>query len=273
MKDLFPRILGALIYIIALLGGLYFRQPYWWFICTILLMVTMYEWMRLDTPHHSNKNTRLYLPSALVLFIFIQFSFFMADRAYGPVWNNIVILLGIAYYFFCALVFRKEFFHRKSIPGLFLYILIPFIFLYILGLAIPPTFLLLLFCIIWINDTFAYLGGSMYGRTKLAPSISPGKTWEGTISGIIAAGLAAYVAARHLLDMEQYAIWFSIGMIVAIFGNLGDLFESKIKRKHRIKDSGNFLPGHGGALDRMDSLLFAIPVYYIFVTILNIQSQ
>src|SRR5690606_19384025 len=130
-----------------------------------------------------------------------------------------------AYYFFCALVFRKEFFHRKSIPGLFLYILIPFIFLYILGLAIPPTFLLLLFCIIWINDTFAYLGGSMYGRTKLAPSISPGKTWEGTISGIIAAGLAAYVAARYLLDMEQYAIWFSIGMIVAIFGNLGDLFE------------------------------------------------
>src|SRR5690606_41176165 len=61
------------------------------------------------------------ISSALVLFIFIQFSFFMADRAYGPVWNNIVILLGIAYYFFCALVFRKEFFHRKSIPGLFLY--------------------------------------------------------------------------------------------------------------------------------------------------------
>ena len=270
MNDLLPRIFGALIYIIALLGGLYFRQPYWLFICTLLMVIAMYEWSSLKIIDHKNK---IILTTGLTLLIFLQFALFLANMAYGAAWNNIAILLGIAYYLFCALVFRREVFHRKFTPGLFLYILIPFVFLYMLGLAIPPTYLLMLFCIIWTNDTFAYLGGKVLGRTKLAPAISPGKTWEGTISGILAAGIASYIAARYLLDMEQYSIWFSIGVLVAIFGNLGDLFESKIKRKHNKKDSGTLLPGHGGVLDRMDSLLFAIPIYYIFVTILNVPMQ
>lgn len=267
MKDLMPRIIGALIYIIALLGGLYLRQPYWLFICTILLVVAMYEWSRMEASIDKNKITFI---TGLTLFIFLQFALFLTKFAYGAVWNNLAILMGIAYYAFCSLVFRKGFFERKYVPGMFIYILIPFVFLYLLGLAIPPTFLLMLFCIIWINDTFAYLGGKMYGRTKLAPRISPGKTWEGTITGIFVAGIASYLASRYLLDMVQHAIWFSIGILVAIFGNMGDLFESRVKRRHNIKDTGTFLPGHGGILDRMDSMIFAIPIYYIFVTILNI---
>lgn len=270
MKDLLPRIIGALIYIIALLGGLYFRQPYWLFVCTLLFVIAMYEWSSLQQVANKNK---IFLYTGLNLLLFLQFILFFASKAYGPVWNNIAILLGIAYYLFCSLVFRKHFFKRKFTPGLFLYILIPFVLLYMLGLAIPPTYLLMLFCIIWTNDTFAYLGGRMYGRTKLAPAISPGKTWEGTLTGIVFAGSTSYVFASYIFQIEEYAIWFSIGILVAIFGNLGDLFESKIKRRHKIKDSGTLLPGHGGILDRMDSLLFAIPLYYIFVTILNVPMQ
>ncbi len=270
MKDLLRRILGASMYIIALLGGLYFRQPYWLLVCTLLLIVAVYEWSRLQDNIRINK---VILFSGLVLFLFLQFSLFLAEWAYGAAWNNLAILLGIAFYFFCALTFRKDVFSKKFIPGVFLYILVPFLFLYILGLAMPPTFLLMLFCIIWTSDTFAYIGGKLFGRNKLIPSISPGKTWEGAISGILAAGIAAFVVARYLLDLEKFSIWFSIGILVAIFGILGDLFESKIKRKHNIKDSGTLLPGHGGILDRMDSLLFAIPIYYIFVTILNSHVQ
>lgn len=270
MNDLLPRIVGALIYIIALLGGLYFRQPYWLFVCTLLFVFAMYEWSSMKTNMNKNKT---FLLTGLCLFIFLQFTLFLATKAHGPAWNNLAILLGTTYYLFCSLVFRKEIFAQKFVPGLFIYILIPFTFLYMLGLAIPPNYLLMLFCIIWINDTFAYLGGKMFGRTKLAPRISPGKTWEGTIIGIGVAGLMSYIAARYLIEMEEYAIWFSIGIIVAIFGNVGDLFESKIKRRHGIKDSGKLLPGHGGILDRMDSLLFAIPLYYIFVTILNVPIK
>lgn len=270
MKDLLRRILGASMYIIALLGGLYFRQPFWLLVCTLLLIVAVYEWSRLQ---ERLKKNEVILFSGLILFLFLQFSLFFAHMAYGATWNNLAILLGIAFYLFCALTFRNDVFHRKFIPGAFFYILVPFIFLYILGLAIPPHFLLMLFCIIWTSDTFAYIGGKLFGRTKLIPSISPGKTWEGAISGILAAGIAALVFARYLLDLEQFSIWFSIGILVSIFGILGDLFESKIKRKHNIKDSGTLLPGHGGILDRMDSLLFAIPIYYIFVTILNSHVQ
>ncbi len=270
MKDLLRRILGASIYITALLSGLYFRQPVWLLICTLLLVIALYEWSRLQKKPNFNKTV---LFTGLAIFIFLQFSLFLADLAYGPAWNNITILMGIAFYLFCALVFRKDCFYRKFIPGIFFYILVPFVFLYILGLAIPPHYLLMLFCIIWISDTFAYLGGKLFGRTKLIPAISPGKTWEGAISGILAAGIASLITARYILLLEQSSIWFSIGILVAIFGILGDLFESKIKRRHNIKDSGTLLPGHGGILDRMDSLLFAIPIYYIFVTILNIHIQ
>lgn len=270
MKDLFRRILGASIYILLLLGGLYFRQPIWLFVCALLLIVAQYEWTRLQD-RLSTRQTILF--SGIILFLFLQFGLFFAGKAYGSAWNNFSILAGIGFYLFCGLVFRKALFHRKYVAGSFLYILIPFMFLYILGLAIPPTYLLLLFSIIWISDTFAYLGGRLMGKNKLMPSVSPGKTWEGAITGILAGGVSATLTAKYIFHFEQYSIWFSIGILVSIFGILGDLFESKIKRKHHIKDSGTLLPGHGGVLDRMDSLLFAIPLYYIFITILNIHIR
>jgi len=270
MEDLIKRLTGASIYIVALLGGLYFRQPVWLFVCAFLLIVAIFEWSRLGISSNPNQNI---LTSAIVLFLFLQFGLFFSSKAYGPAWNNFSILSGIAYYLFCALVFREPLFSNKYIPGTFIYILIPFIFLYLLGMAIPPTYLLLLFSIIWVSDTFAYLGGKLFGRRKLAPSISPGKTWEGAISGTLFAGISAILTAKYLLKLEEYSIWFSIGILVAIFGILGDLFESKIKRRHGIKNSGTLLPGHGGILDRMDSLLFAVPIYYICVIILNIHIR
>lgn len=126
---------------------------------------------------------------------------------------------------------------------------------------------------IWINDTMAYLVGSFIGRTPLT-KISPKKTWEGTIGGIVLAIIATGLFFSNLnpeiairdfkYDFSNYHFYIIAGLC-AIFGTLGDLFESKLKRLADVKDSGNFMPGHGGFLDRFDSLLFAIPAVWVYV--------
>lgn len=128
------------------------------------------------------------------------------------------------------------------------------------------TFLLPLIVVvlIWINDTMAYLVGSFIGKTSLSP-ISPKKTWEGTIGGIILtmlAGAAYGYWGKSPLALEHM---IAIAVIVAVFGNLGDLAESKLKRTAGIKDSGNIMPGHGGALDRFDSLLLVVPAVFVYL--------
>lgn len=116
---------------------------------------------------------------------------------------------------------------------------------------------------IWINDTMAYLVGSFIGKTPLT-KISPKKTWEGTIGGamlcVVVIALIAYFS--KLLTVMDAAI---IAALCSIFGTLGDLFESKLKRMADVKDSGSFMPGHGGFLDRFDSLLFAVPAVWVYV--------
>lgn len=122
---------------------------------------------------------------------------------------------------------------------------------------------------IWINDTMAYLVGSFIGKTPLT-KISPKKTWEGTIGGIILCviviGFLYPIIIANFSDSETKGyIWFVIPAICAIFGTLGDLLESKIKRMADVKDSGSFMPGHGGFLDRFDSLLVAVPFVWLYI--------
>jgi len=122
---------------------------------------------------------------------------------------------------------------------------------------------------IWINDTMAYLVGSFIGKTPLT-KISPKKTWEGTIGGIILCvitiGFLYPIVLRGFSNSEINGdIWFIIPAICAIFGTLGDLLESKIKRMADVKDSGSFMPGHGGFLDRFDSLLVAVPFVWLYI--------
>jgi phosphatidate cytidylyltransferase len=121
---------------------------------------------------------------------------------------------------------------------------------------------------IWINDTMAYLVGSLIGKTPFS-KISPKKTWEGTIGGIIIGSIATGVFeflfnAWAYLDWPFYK-WFFIALIAAIFGTAGDLLESKLKRMADVKDSGALMPGHGGFLDRFDSLLVAVPFVWLYV--------
>ncbi|MBR5326605.1 MAG: phosphatidate cytidylyltransferase [Prevotella sp.] len=127
------------------------------------------------------------------------------------------------------------------------------------------------FVFLWINDTGAYICGSLLGKHKLFPRISPGKSWEGSIGGGIlvmaVAVLVWYLTEQYNMnDLQLSAIqWAGLGLTVVIFGTWGDLIESLFKRTLGIKDSGNILPGHGGMLDRFDSSLLAIPAAVVYL--------
>ncbi len=122
---------------------------------------------------------------------------------------------------------------------------------------------MLIIATIWINDTMAYIVGSFIGKTPLSP-ISPKKTWEGTVGGAILAVLVVTVIAVYWLELDMIQI-IIITITAAVMGTLGDLFESKLKRMAGVKDSGNFMPGHGGFLDRFDSLLLATPCVWLML--------
>ncbi|MDO4158974.1 MAG: phosphatidate cytidylyltransferase [Prevotellaceae bacterium] len=126
------------------------------------------------------------------------------------------------------------------------------------------------FIFLWANDTGAYCSGSLFGKHKLFPRISPGKSWEGSVGGaitvLIAAGIIGYLqnsqSAMTGLTIPQ---WMGLGLVVVVFGTWGDLVESLFKRTLGIKDSGNILPGHGGMLDRFDSSLMAMPAAVVYL--------
>lgn len=135
-----------------------------------------------------------------------------------------------------------------------------------------------IFIFLWTNDSGAYCCGSLLGKHKLFPRVSPGKSWEGSIGGcVLVLAVAALIGwwanngdMKHQLGM---AAWMGLGLVVVVFGTLGDLVESLFKRTLGIKDSGNLLPGHGGMLDRFDSALMAIPAAVIYLYTLTLYTQ
>ncbi|MBQ4082757.1 MAG: phosphatidate cytidylyltransferase [Bacteroidaceae bacterium] len=131
--------------------------------------------------------------------------------------------------------------------------------------AIP----LAMYVFIWINDTGAYLSGVTLGRHKLFPRISPKKSWEGSIGGALLTVACAFVVAHFFTFMNTWQ-WVGMALVIVLFGTFGDLTESMIKRQVGIKDSGHILPGHGGFLDRLDSMLFAIPATVIYLLALSL---
>lgn len=133
---------------------------------------------------------------------------------------------------------------------------------------------LLIFVMLWLNDSGAYIVGSLTGRHKLCPSISPNKTWEGFIGGVAITLISTYFLQSYcgnFFRMGNYGlgVWMLLASSTCIFGTIGDLIESKLKRKYGFKDSGNWIPGHGGLLDRIDSFLIAFPVAFLLLLFLE----
>jgi len=147
------------------------------------------------------------------------------------------------------------------------YVVLPFIAFFSLGFItaaydyrLPLGFMLIL----WGNDTGAYLMGKFFGKRRLFERISPNKTWEGFVGGVLLAVATALVLAHYFAILASWK-WVGVALVVSLFGTFGDLVESMLKRSQQVKDSGAVLPGHGGLLDRFDGLLFAAPAVLAFL--------
>ena len=188
----------------------------------------------------------------------------------------LIIMVGCLYEFAKILKKINGKQYLVYLPLALIYIVMPLLMMIDLGITVNAdaiTYSALLPCAIifsiWINDTMAYLVGSFIGKTPFS-KISPKKTWEGTIGGallcIVVIALAGhFIPAAKIIGWQH---WLCIAAICAIFGTAGDLLESKLKRMADIKDSGDFMPGHGGFLDRFDSLLVATPFVWLYIKLL-----
>ena len=134
------------------------------------------------------------------------------------------------------------------------------------NIIFSPGIIIGFFILIWANDTGAYLTGMLFGRHKLMERISPKKTWEGFIGGLIIASVAAWFLSDWLGVVDKIH-WVIISLIISVAGTYGDLVESMLKRSTGVKDSGTIMPGHGGFLDRFDSAILSFPLVYLFISL------
>ncbi|MCA6066892.1 phosphatidate cytidylyltransferase [Chryseobacterium sp. RG1] len=206
----------------------------------------------------------------LIAFIFYLFSKryfnygFFFDFRLGEILAIVLILIAVVTLF----KFSSELYYDSGkLIFTVIYVALPFSFA--LGLpkftSYDDTFsleVLFLFILIWSSDTFAYLTGKFFGKHKMAPKISPKKTWEGYIGGVVLTLVLSYFIEQYHPDLRGN--WMVVGFLVAAFAPLGDLVESQLKRNFGVKDSGNIIPGHGGVLDRLDSFLICVPVVYLY---------
>jgi phosphatidate cytidylyltransferase len=182
----------------------------------------------------------------------------------------LAITMGSSMYLIYQLFAKKQikFSNDRSKLGVSIrYVIFSMCFLILLPMykgSFHPYLMISILSIIWINDSFAFLVGKNFGKNKLFPTVSPKKTIEGFFGGLVFSLLAGLLISKYNLDFSMLN-WLIIAVIVSTIGTIGDLVESKFKRQAKMKDSGNIMPGHGGILDRLDSLLFAAPFVYLYI--------
>ena len=212
--------------------------------------------------------------------IFIGILLFLCNFLY--VTNRVdqkffLLFIPLALSIFIIEIYRKNKSPVSNIAYTFLgliYIALPFslfnyfVFSFANTVKYNPNILLGFFFLLWANDTGAYLIGMPLGKHKLFKEISPKKSWEGFIGGVIITMIIAYINSIFFKELRTFD-WFVTALIVVIMGTFGDLVESLFKRSVGVKDSGTILPGHGGILDRFDSVLLSSPVVFLYLQIIS----
>ncbi|WP_026705160.1 phosphatidate cytidylyltransferase [Flavobacterium soli] len=272
MNETLKRSISGAIYIVLLIASILYSTESFFILFGVFLIIAVYEFCELVHLHKI-------------------FPIFIAALSYGSIAylsinkirlsNNfdLTLLLATLVISIKCIIFlfseKKEKIDAVS-KYVFLigYIILPFIILTKIPFGIKgynPKIIIGIFILIWTNDTFAYIVGKSIGKHKLFERISPKKTIEGFLGGIIFAIIASFLISKYYIEGGKVAqnIWIGFAVIVGIFGTIGDLIESKFKRIAGVKDSGKIMPGHGGILDRLDSVIFVAPFIFLFYQILN----
>lgn len=260
------RIITALILAIIIVTAIFVLPKFEFVLAAVLLIaIAGWEWsllIGLDSPIQSI----IYLAILFAAFFFAYyFSIFVLVLA--VIWWLMVLLLVIFAPQKGIIFLKNKFF--GGIAGLFL--LVPCWTAIIVSHQRSPGYLLYGLFLIWSADTGAYIAGRLWGKHKLAPNISPGKTIEGVAGGLVTALVVAVIGGLILKIPAHQWLWVLALAVVVVFTSvLGDLFESLIKRHAGVKDSGNWLPGHGGLLDRIDGVTAALPFYALGILLLHL---
>lgn len=250
------RIMTAIIGIPIFLAGVYFGGTFWKITVFVLILVGLLEFARMAGPG-------IYLDYLLVSglsFLLITYS--------GITGSKLLIWLAsqtIYYLVRASFGGMHNFSNAFNLLGV-LYVAVPLSFLWIVRSQFGLVWTIFGVGVTWLTDSGAYFGGSRYGKRKLVPNISPNKTVEGSLWGIASALVGAVVFA--VSTQKPLGLVCLLALILSSVAQLGDLAESSFKRERAVKDSGSLLPGHGGILDRFDSLSFVFPMLFIFLTLL-----
>lgn len=267
MKTILTRTLSGAVYIALILGSLIVNEHAFALVLLLFNLIALSEFQHFGK--HKSPATLGIITSGLV-FILVHLAF-TNIIAMQWIWLTALSPMLIA----CFNLFSKENKNPISNMGFSLlalvYISLPLIILDIARiqtLQSTPWILVSMFVVIWTNDTFAYLTGLSIGKHKLFERISPKKTWEGFLGGLLFA-LAAGFFLHRLIEGIELIHWLVLVLFISIGSVLGDFIESLFKRSAGLKDSGNIMPGHGGILDRVDSLLFVAPIVYVYLQVIK----
>lgn len=296
MNETLKRAISGAVYIALLLSSILFSTETFIILFGIFLIIATYEFCNLI---HLNKIIPLIFATLFYAFIsLVSFYKSETENYINTIQNQKIILtldvdltnvilltITLMVSIKCILFLFDDAVQSISKPSKYIYLLgyiiLPFLFITKISFGINdynPKIIIGLFILIWTNDTFAYIVGKSIGKHKLLEKISPKKTIEGFIGGVVFAVLAGYLISKFYIQPKpdfsekSILIWTIIALIVGVFGTIGDLIESKFKRISGVKDSGIIMPGHGGILDRLDSVIFVAPIIYLFYQILNYVS-
>jgi len=296
MNETLKRAISGAVYIALLLTSILFSTESFITLFGVFLIITIYEFSNIVNLNkvfsilfgtlvysviilisHYNKQTTQFLNETFNANITLETNIKQLDL----VLLAVTIVVSIK----CIIFLFYDSVQKISTSSKYLYLLgyitLPFVFIVKISFGTNdynPKIILGLFVLIWTNDTFAYLVGKSMGKHKLFERVSPKKTIEGFIGGVVFAAFAGflisklYIQPKPEFSSKSILIWTIIALIVSIFGTIGDLIESKFKRIAGIKDSGSIMPGHGGILDRLDSVIFVAPIIFLFYQILYYVS-
>ncbi len=274
MKEILIRTLSGVLYISIIIFAMFTSREWFMGLFFVLGIITLSEFLKL-----------VHLTSYLAYFLLAAGFYFLSYTVFSD--NAVYLLLILSG--FVNLYLLKDvlwtskipMFQKKKYVTVIFYIISGFIFLTLIPIMningqFLPELIVAVFILVWSNDTFAFLIGKNFGKHKLLERISPKKTIEGFVGGLLGAVLAGFIIFKLLevyrpLDAQQYPlwVWITMAIIVAIFGTIGDLIQSKFKRQAGVKDSGIIMPGHGGLYDRLDSIIYASPFVYAFLLIVD----
>lgn len=262
------RIITAILLVIGFLMALFFTSSFTWSLITLFItVIAVWEWMKLIKLNA--KQITISLTGTLIIgLMLVTFSKFSSETILELYADKLVLLLLAVSAVFWVVVAPTWLITRKKInQKLFMSILgvslLLATWIALIGLhKISPLLLLSVLATVWIADSAAYFAGKKFGKHKLAPEISPGKTWEGVMGALFAVTLYGLL----LCHFQHLSRWLILGLwLIVILSVMGDLFESLLKRQSNVKDSSQLLPGHGGVLDRIDGLIPTLPLVLLSI--------